>query len=360
MNSSNTTREAILAHTKAYPLLQLTDLFKFLHQSSFGCEHLLSDPSSAIDYIKKEADSISSCSTSRPDSFTEDLDGSYGRVHLDLLARGLRPETLGTLFFLSAQKENDGPRLLEEKLMVLLSLCKEGLLPFSEEEAELSVRRWRADGYPPVRHSDCFRDAYAPAYRVIKKDYLPFLPLLLFLDRLPESAEPGIIAIEGGSAGGKTTLGNLLHRLYDCTIFHMDDFFLQPEQRTKARLKEPGGNVDRERFLQEVLLPLRKNQPVQYRRFDCSTFTIGEASTLFPSKLNIVEGAYSMHPDLAPYYDASVFLDVDPMLQKNRILHRNTPETAELFFSRWIPMELRYFETMHIKEQCSLVIPITD
>ena len=54
----------------------------------------------------------------------------------------------------------------------------------------------------------------------------------------------------------------------------MDDFFLRPEQRTPERYAEPGGNVDRERFLAEVLIPLRAGETVQYRRFDCSTFTV--------------------------------------------------------------------------------------
>ena len=32
----------------------------------------------------------------------------------------------------------------------------------------------------------------------------------------------------------------------------MDDYFLQPYQRTEERLAEPGGNVDYERFKEEI------------------------------------------------------------------------------------------------------------
>lgn len=80
-----------------------------------------------------------------------------------------------------------------------------------------------------------------------------------------------------------------------------------PEQRTEARFTQPGGNVDRERFLEEVLIPLREGRPVDYRRFDCATFTIAPPQRIKAGTLNIVEGAYSMHPDLAPYYDLSGF-----------------------------------------------------
>ena len=65
--------------------------------------------------------------------------------------------------------------------------------------------------------------------------------------------QPVLVAIDGMSASGKSTLGNLLKEKYQCNLFHMDDFFLRPEQRTKERLSEAGGNVDYKRFQEEIL-----------------------------------------------------------------------------------------------------------
>ena len=73
-------------------------------------------------------------------------------------------------------------------------------------------------------------------------------PLLVRIDRLMAERERVLVAIDGGSASGKTTLGALLQSIYACPVFHMDDFFLRPEQRTPERFSEPGGNVDRERL----------------------------------------------------------------------------------------------------------------
>ena len=165
-----------------------------------------------------------------------------------------------------------------------------------------------------------------------------------------------LIAIEGGSASGKTTLGELLHSVYGCPVFHMDDFFLRPEQRTEARFAQPGGNVDRERFLEEALIPLREGKPVDYRRFDCATFTIAPPQRIEPATLNIVEGAYSMHPDLAPYYDLSVFLPISAEKQRERILKRNAPAHAKQFFDRWIPFEQRYFDALDVQDRCDLIL----
>ena len=75
-----------------------------------------------------------------------------------------------------------------------------------------------------------------------------FAPLFAELDRRLAGEPPVRLAIEGGSASGKTTLGQILAGRYGCTVFHMDDFFLRPEQRTPARFAEPGGNVVRLRF----------------------------------------------------------------------------------------------------------------
>ena len=167
------------------------------------------------------------------------------------------------------------------------------------------------------------------------------------------------LAIEGGSASGKTTLGQILAERYRCTVFHMDDFFLRPEQRTASRFAEPGGNVDRERFLEEVLLPLRRSEKVSYRRFDCASMALQSAVEIVPGKLVVTEGAYSMHPELTPYYDLSVFLDISPELQRDRISRRNTPEKAKRFFTEWIPMEQAYFAAFDIPARCTLRISIS-
>ena len=105
-----------------------------------------------------------------------------------------------------------------------------------------------------------------------------------------------IVAIDGPCTSGKTTLASQLETLYDCNVFHMDDFFLRPQQRTADRFAEVGGNIDYERFYEEVLTPLQKGLPFSYRPFDCSTFTLPEPIQVSPKKLNIIEGTYSHHP----------------------------------------------------------------
>ena len=166
-----------------------------------------------------------------------------------------------------------------------------------------------------------------------------------------------VIAIEGGSASGKSTLSEVLLDRYECSVIHMDDFFLRLEQRTKDRLKEIGGNIDKERFIEEVLPSLR-NDKLCFRKFDCQTMTLGEENEVTLNKLVVIEGVYSMHPEFGKYYDLAVFLDISEEKQKERILKRNSPEFAKRFFEEWIPLEEKYFEKTNIKNRSDLVIKI--
>ena len=105
-----------------------------------------------------------------------------------------------------------------------------------------------------------------------------------------------------------------------------------------------------------MLIPLREGRPIDYRRFDCATFTIAPPQRIKAGTLNIVEGAYSMHPDLAPYYDLSVFLPISAEKQRERILKRNAPAHAKQFFDRWIPFEQRYFDALDVRNCCDLIL----
>lgn len=353
MNSNQKTKERIINHYKLYPNLQIQDLFKFIYQSSFGCEHLVSSLDKAKNYIDNEYNNMYKIS----DAIIEKLDGNYSRVPLTYIDKGLSIDTFAKLFYYSAKKENDGLILLEEKLNVLCELVDNALLPFSKEELDNSINEWKLIGYPAIHHSNQFRSIYKPSYRLISNEYITYLPLFIEIDKLLLK-DNVIIAIDGGSASGKSTLSELLEKLYDCNIFHMDDFFLQKEQRTSQRLLEIGGNIDRERFLKEVLVPLSNRDVINYHKFDCSTMSLGNNIEVKPKKLTIIEGVYSMHPEFTKYYDLSVYLNIDNELQKERINKRNNHYFANRYFTEWIPLENKYFENTKIINRSNLIIKI--
>ncbi len=346
------TRRRLLRHFELYPAEELTDLFKYMFQSAFGCEHLVSFPERVIDYIRKEYHAVTSF---YPPEVLE-LDGDYCRVSLSCLQDGVSPETLGKLFCRSAKKEPHGKARLDAMLQTAKELIAEGALPFSPDSFDQALAWWESNGFCPVHHSETFRNAYRPAYRVIAKEYVRLLPLLAGIDQALAKGSC-TLAIEGGSASGKSTLSALLSELYDCNVIHMDDFFLRPEQRTADRLAEIGGNIDRERFLTEVLHPLSGGEPFSYRPFDCSTQALREPIQIPRKPLTVIEGVYSMHPAFSDCYDISVFLDIAPATPKKRVEKRNSPFFAQKYLETWIPMENRYFTETDAKNRCTLSIP---
>jgi len=174
------------------------------------------------------------------------------------------------------------------------------------------------------------------------------------IDSLLAKGAPVIIAIEGNCTAGKTTLAAVLEKEYDCNVFHMDDFFLRPEQRTPERYAQPGGNVDYERFQMEVLERIRKGNAFSYRPFDCGTFTLTGDVAVSPKQLNIVEGTYCLHPYFGDVYDLKVFLSVGTKLQAERINQRPA-FLRRRFFEEWIPMETVYFDHFQIRQRCDFV-----
>ena len=103
MINTKITKKLILNHAKRYPKLKPLDIFKFLFQSAFGCEHLVSDKERVISYINQELESIPN-----PPSKIEELDGNYSRVHLGVIREGVSALTLGSIFYLSAKKSRIG------------------------------------------------------------------------------------------------------------------------------------------------------------------------------------------------------------------------------------------------------------
>lgn len=165
-----------------------------------------------------------------------------------------------------------------------------------------------------------------------------------------------VIALDGQAAAGKTTLAARLAERLDGQVIHTDDFFLPAELRTPERLSAPGGNFHYERFCAEVAEGIIGKTPFEYSVFDCSAMSISGKKRTAPEGVVIIEGAYSLHPQIPDIYDIKVFVTAPSELRLDRILKRNGPEKLERFKNEWIPMEEKYFAAFDIKSKCDFVI----
>lgn len=210
-----------------------------------------------------------------------------------------------------------------------------------------------------IHHSEIYHKLYDPHYRVIKKEYVDFFPVLRYVDQMIKNCESFCIAIDGRCASGKSTLAQVLMELYQCNIFHMDDYFLTPEQRTVERLRTPGGNVDYERFHKEILDRLERHQDVVYRVYDCKRQTLCPPCHKPYQPYTFIEGSYAHHPYFQQALQGRIFLTCDTQIQKKRLKQRS-PYLYERFLKEWIPMEEAYFNTFQIQEHSDMILDTTE
>lgn len=376
-------KEIFMEHIRRYPKMQVTDAVKLLYQSEFGGGHMIANPVRSLNWIKEEwkqmqVKSESGAATAgmaeeKARSVCEEIGGGLCRISLQALGEGLAPETLNGMFVKTADRAVGSVEGFERKLEMLNQCCKEGLTPFGMEELEQYLKDYRAKGYPPVSHSEQYRVAYGPSYRVVSMSFARYYQVFLKIDRAMAEEERSavtnadskcvdatrqkqvVVAIDGMCGSGKSTLGRILQEIYDCNLFHMDDFFLRPEQRTPERLAEPGGNVDYERFKEEILNCMADREGFSYQIYNCGKQVLDGVVKVPFKKLNIIEGAYSHHPYFGEPYHLKFFCKISREEQVSRIMKRNGPEMLERFKQIWIPMENRYFETFGIEEK-SMVI----
>ena len=340
-----------LQEMRLHPSLAPQDVVKFCFQAAFGAEHLLGDLGRAREQFDNEY--ASTQAENKP--FSENIAPTVCRVNLSAWKRlNLNPDWLWNLFLLSAASHESSSNgdTFENYIAQADELCRIGEFPFSYAQWREYVDAYKHAGITPVRHSAAYREAEKPAYRIISGQNAQLLPIFEAMSGL----DKGIIAIDGRAASGKSTLADNLYDIINAGIIRMDDFFLPPELRTAERLAKPGGNIHHERFIQEVLPYIGSGNAFKYRKFDCSRMDFSNTQAeVPPHPWRIVEGVYSHHPALGGYMDIRVFMDIQPEKQKSRIQARNSPEIAEQYLDKWIPMEEAYFKA-HIREAADVII----
>ena len=348
-------RRVLTDHAMRYPLMDPCDAVKLVFQNEFGGEHLISEPSATLAWLRAERAATPSDPGVPP---VEEI--GNGMVRVALAALEFSDAALRTLnrdFFRSAQIHMGRRKTFLEKLDTLRMLAEERVFSFTCQELEAYLERYVSAGCCPLSHSPTYRAAYRPAYRVVRRSS-SLVVLLRDLEQLRSRGERAVVAIDGRCAAGKSSLAACITQRLSLPVVHMDDFFLRPGQRTQERLNKPGGNIDHERFLEEVLLPLEAGEAVAYRPYCCRTGELGGPVALPPSPVVVVEGSYSCHPALWDHYERRVFLTVDPEGQLRRIGKRDGPEQLEVFQKQWIPMEERYFSAFRIEDRCDYLLDL--
>lgn len=171
----------------------------------------------------------------------------------------------------------------------------------------------------------------------------------LVLDALPRCGSTTVVAVDGRSGAGKTTLGQAiaaeLESYGSVGLIHMDHIY-------------PGwdGLAESSAVLAtRVLEPLSRSGPAAYPRWDWAKDRWDGTVAVEPTDFLVVEGAGSSVGPARPYAAVSVFVDADPALRMRRGLERDG-ETYRPHWRRWALQEESVFALDDTEAQADIVI----
>ena len=338
------------AHWERYPAMEPQDFCKLAYQSEFGPAHMIRSPDKVLLALIEER----KASGTEPGA-PEPIGNGLCRFPItQALSTLWELPLIGRMFTWTMARTEGTEEGLSEKLNQLASLPVPGMGEYLE--------RYRREGCPSVHHSETFRNAYDPHYRVLRMDLARFLPVLLPLEKLARDRarreRPALIAIDGRCGSGKTGFAALTGVLAcSADVVHMDDFYLPWAKRAENWREVPAGNMDLERFREEVLLSAGKEEPSCYRPYDCPGDRLLDPVELW-EPLRIVEGTYSQHPGLAEYYDYKIFFTCGKEEQARRLRARER-EYYPTFDRVWRALEERYFTACGTQAAADLVVDTT-
>lgn len=154
-----------------------------------------------------------------------------------------------------------------------------------------------------------------------------------------------MVAIDGPSGAGKTTLAQDVVALLGCPVVHMDDLY-------------PGWDGLREGvalLVSEVLEPLAAGRAARYRVWDWAGRRRGETRVLGTPPVLVVEGCGASVGEAARYAAVRVWVDAPQEVRRARGLARDG-EAYRPFWERWAAQEEALFAADATRARADLVV----
>ena len=165
-------RHILVDQVRRYPLLQMTDLYKLLHQASLGSEHAVKDEAGVRAWLERE---LATMGAGPDEPLLDDISptGEIVRLHLrPYVEAGGEPEKLLVAFLRTAREYRGSVERLRRYWEIATEMAFDGLLPFPPDRMGEFLQRLEQQGFPVLHHSQVYEELYRPAYRIIARTFL--------------------------------------------------------------------------------------------------------------------------------------------------------------------------------------------
>ncbi len=182
------------------------------------------------------------------------------------------------------------------------------------------------------------------------------------------SARPRVVAIDGRSASGKTTLATTISRAVPSSVVvHIDDIPSSGNWLSRDTYPPPHIESDTqrsfydwtERLLENVLMPTRTGQAVQYRPPAWEDWFREEGAIEVPPRcpVLILEGVGAGRRELTHAVDAVVWVQSDTEQAKTRGITRDGGDAAAAaFWDEWMAEEFPFLADQRPWERANVVV----
>ena len=167
--NENSIQGAIERQNEHFPQSTMQDIYKSFYQNRFGAEHMISDTAAVRAYLLYEINAAATDSVHNPYYDPVGADGRYVRVYLTCVNSGkLTADQLFDAFIRSAVPAEQPEQSWAEEWESIEQTARACHVPCTEEECLLL--RQAAQDNRAVHHSDTYRNAYHPHYRIVRRD----------------------------------------------------------------------------------------------------------------------------------------------------------------------------------------------
>ena len=166
--------DILLQHFDRYPKMEPQDAVKLIYQHAFGPGHLIRDEKKAFAFLQQE---LAGAGEPLPwEALYESIGNGLCRLNLrPCKAKGIPAEAILRLFLETANGTEGDKKKFISGIHALQKLAEEDETPFEPVLLDIFLAKY-PKSCPAVHHSDAYRLAYQPCYRVVSqkrlKDYL--------------------------------------------------------------------------------------------------------------------------------------------------------------------------------------------